>query len=129
MRHIAARRRMAKLDRLTGPALPRVIEVATGETDEDAIGRFIARHGRAPASAIIVPTRATDDELPMLEGQWAEQQRRLVADARTETRKLKEEGNVERNARIRTIRNAGSGDGLHTGDRTRNPIGRLVRSR
>lgn len=33
-------------------------------------------------NVIEVPTRATDDELPMLEGQWAEQQRRLVADAR-----------------------------------------------
>lgn len=34
-------------------------------------------------NVIEVPTRATDDELPMLEGQWAEQQRRLVADARS----------------------------------------------
>lgn len=33
-------------------------------------------------NVIEVPTRATEDELPMLEGQWAEQQRRLIADAR-----------------------------------------------
>lgn len=34
-------------------------------------------------NVIEVPTRARDDELPMLEGQWAEQQRKLVADARS----------------------------------------------
>lgn len=33
-------------------------------------------------NVIEVPTRATEEELPMLEGQWAEQQRRLIADAR-----------------------------------------------
>ncbi|MGJ3628505.1 hypothetical protein AB5I41_19045 [Sphingomonas sp. MMS24-JH45] len=106
---------MSKLDRLTGPMVPRVIEVATDEKTEAAIGRFIAQHGRAPASAIVVPARATDNELPDLERMWAEQQRRLVADARTATNKLKEEGNRQHNARIRTIRNAGSGDGLIQG--------------
>lgn len=34
-------------------------------------------------NVIEVPTRARDDELPFLEGQWAEQQRKLVADARS----------------------------------------------
>lgn len=34
-------------------------------------------------NVIEVPTRATDDELPVLEGQWAEQQRKLIADARS----------------------------------------------
>jgi hypothetical protein len=34
-------------------------------------------------NVIEVPTRATDDELPVLEGQWAEQQRNLIADARS----------------------------------------------
>lgn len=34
-------------------------------------------------NVIEVPTRATDDELPVLEAQWAEQQRKLVADARS----------------------------------------------
>lgn len=34
-------------------------------------------------NVIEVPTRARDDELPMLEGQWAEQQRQLIADARS----------------------------------------------
>lgn len=34
-------------------------------------------------NVIEVPTRASEEELPMLEGQWAEQQRRLIADARS----------------------------------------------
>lgn len=34
-------------------------------------------------NVIEVPTRARDDELPFLEGEWAEQQRKLVADARS----------------------------------------------
>ncbi len=34
-------------------------------------------------NVIEVPTRAREDELPMLEGEWAEQQRRLIADARS----------------------------------------------
>jgi hypothetical protein len=118
---------MAKLDRLTGPALPRVIEVVGDEPVEAAVERFVARHGRAPSSCIIVPARATEDELPECEAAWADQQRRLIAAAKSQPKK--EEANVERHARIRTVVNARSGDGLHTGDRTRNPIGRLVRSR
>ncbi len=34
-------------------------------------------------NVIEVPTRATEGELPMLESNWAEQQRQLVADARS----------------------------------------------
>lgn len=34
-------------------------------------------------NVIEVPSRATDDELPILEGQWAEQQKQLMADARS----------------------------------------------
>jgi len=34
-------------------------------------------------NVIEVPTRANEEELPVLEGQWAEQQRNLIADARS----------------------------------------------
>lgn len=118
----AIARRIARLEQGRAAIIPHVIEVASGETDEQAIERFIARQGRAPSSCIVVPARATDDELADLEPMWAEQQRRLVADARTETRRLKEDPNGPRNARIRTIRNAGSGDGLRSGHRTPDAI-------
>ena len=121
----ALARRIARLEQGRAIAVPNVVEVGSDETDEQAIERFVARYGRAPSSCIVVPARATDDELADLEPMWADQQRRLVADARTQTRKLKEEGNVKRNARIRTIRNAGSGDGLHSGHRTPDAIDRV----
>lgn len=101
-------RRIARLEARRAAVVPNVVEVGTGETDERAIARFVARHGRVPASCIVLPARATDDELPMLESMWADQQRRLVADARTETRKLKEEPNGRRNAQRVISRNAGS---------------------
>ncbi|MFB0874252.1 MULTISPECIES: hypothetical protein [unclassified Sphingobium] len=104
----AIARRIARLEQGRAAIVPHVIEVATGETDEQAIGRFVARHGRAPASCIVLPARATDDELADLEPLWAEQQRRLVADARTETRKLKEAPNGRRNAQRIISRNPGS---------------------
>lgn len=34
-------------------------------------------------NVIEVPTRVSDEELPFLEGQWAEQQKQLMADARS----------------------------------------------
>lgn len=34
-------------------------------------------------NVIEVPSRANEDELPILEGQWAEQQKQLMADARS----------------------------------------------
>jgi hypothetical protein len=83
---------MSKLDRLTGPTVPRVIEVATGETTEAAVERFVAVHGRAPASCIVVPTRATEDELPEREAAWAEQQRRLIAAAKSQPKKEEPNG-------------------------------------
>ena len=54
----------------------------------DVLG-YIKRGGDVNVQAnvvqnvIEVPSRATEDELPALEGQWAEQQRKLVADARS----------------------------------------------
>lgn len=104
----AIARRIARLEQGRAIAVPNVVEVATGETDEQAIGRFVARHGRAPALCIVLPARATDDELADLEPMWAEQQRRLVADARTGTRKLKEEPNGRRNRQRIISRNPGS---------------------
>lgn len=49
---------------------------------------FIAQPGQqvnvnVVQNVIEVPTRASEDELPILEGQWAEQQRKLIADARS----------------------------------------------
>lgn len=101
-------RRIARLEQRGVVAVPHVIEVASGETDEQAIGRFVDRHGRTPASCIIVPTRASNDQLADLEAIWAEQQRRLVADARTVTQKLKEEPDARRNRQRIISRNPGS---------------------
>lgn len=104
----AIARRIARLEQGRIVAVPNVVEVATGETDDEAFARFIAKHRRAPSVCIVIPARATDDELADLEPMWAEQQRRLVADARTETRKLKEEPNGRRNRQRIISRNPGS---------------------
>lgn len=104
----ALARRIARLEQGRAAVVPNVFEVAIGETDEQAIERFVARYGRAPSSYIVVPARATDDELADLEPMWAEQQRRLVADARAATRNLKEEPNGRRNRQRIISRNPGS---------------------
>lgn len=94
-------RRIARLEQGRAAVFVNVIVVATGETDDEAF----ARH-RGIGPCIVCPSRATDDELADLEPMWAEQQRRLIADARDET-KLKEgndNGNHARNYASRDTR-------------------------
>ncbi|GAY21198.1 hypothetical protein SFOMI_1733 [Sphingobium fuliginis] len=112
----APSRRIARLEQGRAAIVPNVVEVATVETDEQAVARFIAQHGRAPSSCIVVPARAAEEELPECETAWADQQRRLIGAAKSQSKK--EEPNVERYARIRSIQHAASGDRLHSGHRT-----------
>lgn len=101
-------RRIARLEQGRAVAVPNVVEVATAETEGEALARFAAKHGRSAGNVIVMPSRATDDELADLEPMWADQQRRLIADAR-DARKLKEgNDNGHDHAKRNTRRNAGS---------------------
>jgi len=79
--------RLAKLEQRRAAGVPNVLEVRFGETDDEALARFIARHGSAAASCIVVPERCGEDDLEQQEQHWAELQRELIAQARAERRK------------------------------------------
>ena len=108
-------RRIARLEARRAAVVPNVVEVRTGETLGEALARFAERHGRLPSAFIATPTRATDDELSDLEPLWADQQRRLVADARDATRKLKE-GNDDGKCEFGTD---GRDAGIYAGSRSK----------
>lgn len=98
--------RLSRIERGRASAVPNVVEVATGEADDEAFARFTTKYGRTAGNVIVMPSRATDDELADLEPMWADQQRRLQAEARDQTRILNE-GNdnghdTRRNARSNT---------------------------
>jgi hypothetical protein len=80
----AIERRIARLEQRHAAVLPNVIETIGNEDDKGAVERFIAKHGRTPSAYIVVPARATEAELPTCEIAWAEMQRRLIADAKSE---------------------------------------------
>jgi len=95
------------------PQPPHVIEVATGGDNDEAFARFCEQwDGRLYQQypVIEVPTRATDEELPILEEQWAEQQRRLIADAKAERREEDNAGTEHRAGEHRSRIIVGVGD-------------------
>ena len=77
--------RLALLERSRGIQRPHVLEVFPGETDEEAVERFVTKWGAInPDHAfIVVPPRIEIHERPAKEAQWIEQQRRLYAEVRT----------------------------------------------
>jgi hypothetical protein len=84
-------RRIARLERGNAAAVPHVLEVAHGETDEQAVARFIAKHGAPPRSCIVVPMRIAPNQRSDREPAWAEMQRKLIADARDQRSKERNE--------------------------------------
>lgn len=98
-------RRIARLERGNAAAVPHVFEVAQGETDEQAVARFIAKHGAPPRSCVVVPMRITPDQRADREAAWAEMQRKLIADARDMN--LKERNDNEYDPRFHPGSNTG----------------------
>jgi hypothetical protein len=78
-------RRISKLEQRVFTAVPHVLEIDGDETEAEALARFVERHGSAPTSLIVVPARVSNVELPKAERRWIEQQRRLMANARSAT--------------------------------------------
>lgn len=102
----AIARRIARLENGSAAAVPNVVEVAHGETHEDAIERFIAIHGAAPKSCIVVPMRVAAEHADEREAAWAAMQRKLIADARD--RRLKEGNEHEYDPRFHSGSNGKS---------------------
>ena len=114
------------------PQPPHVVEVATGETEDEAFARFSTEWAGClyrDYPVIACPTRATDEELPELEMQWAEQQRRLIADAKAERREEDNAGTEHRARfdRSRRIVNSGNATGQPNEGMARRPL--AVRTR
>lgn len=116
--------RIARLEQRRAAVIVHVVQVRFGETDDEAF----ARHGRV-GPCIVVPERATEAELPILEEQWAEQQRRLIADAKAE-RKEKHNASTEHCAREHRSRRI-TYSGRATGQPNEGVVGRplAVRTR
>lgn len=98
-------RRIARLEIGNAAAVPNVVEVAHGETHEEAIVSFIAKHGAAPRSCIVVPMRIAPNQRADREPAWAEMQRKLIADARDKN--LKERNDNEYDPRFHPGSNTG----------------------
>jgi len=108
-------RRLARLEAVVWPApvVPHVVEVATGEDEDGAYARFCEQWtGRLYQQypVIVCPERANDEELSELEIQWAEQQKRLIADAKAERREEDNAGTEHRTGSNRSRRILGAGD-------------------
>lgn len=103
-------RRLEQFEALYAPVVPNVIEC----DDEDlktAIDRHVERYGRAPPVFIVVPTRCGEADLEQQEQLWAEQQRRLIADAKAERKgKDNELGTEHRTGEHRSRRIVNSGN-------------------
>jgi hypothetical protein len=127
-------RRLARLEAAVWPApvVPHVVEVATGEDEDGAFARFCEQWaGRLYQQypVIVCPARANDEELSELEIQWAEQQRRLIADAKAERREEDNAGTEHRAQQHGKRRIVNSGD--RTGQPNEGVVGRpfAVRTR
>jgi hypothetical protein len=77
--------RVCALERTRATICPHILECSPGETHEEAVERFIAKHGAIERdhAFIVVPPRIEIHERPAKEAQWIEQQRRLYAEVRT----------------------------------------------
>ncbi|KTD99373.1 hypothetical protein ATE68_02345 [Sphingopyxis sp. H038] len=87
----AIARRIARLESDSAAVVPNIVEVAHGETDDEAVVRFIAKYGAPPRSCIVVPMRVTADQRVEREAAWAAMQRKLIADARDRRSKERNE--------------------------------------
>lgn len=91
-------RRVARLESGSAAVVPNIVEVAHGETDDEAVVRFIAKYGAPPRSCIVVPMRIATDQRVEREAAWAAMQRKLIADARD--KRLKERNEHEYDPRF-----------------------------
>ncbi|MFN3846524.1 MAG: hypothetical protein ACK4RZ_12000 [Paracoccaceae bacterium] len=125
--------RLAKLEQRRAVAVPNVLEVRHDETDDEACARFIVQHGHAPSNFIVVPTRATDDELSELEPMWADWQRQLIADARDQRLNERNENAGSEHGlgsnRRRRIAYSGNAAGQPNEGLARRPVQPFVRTR
>jgi hypothetical protein len=91
----AVARRVARLEIGSAATVPNILEVQHGETDEQAVVRFVAKHGAPPRSCIVVPTRVEADQRVRREAAWADMQRKLIADARDRRSKERDENEYD----------------------------------